>query len=102
MAGDWKKQIVGNLNTFFVFMISAIIEAVYISLVVLINVGVDLFVNFLHPTGITYWTFLVTQILLVVLSLYNMVFYVYSDMKIAYFRYKKTISLAQRKIDMEL
>ena len=92
MFEDWKEQVNSTLNTFLVFIFTAIIDAFYILLVVLFNVVVDWGVNLLHPVGLTYWTFVITQILLGLLSLYNIGVYVYSDMRIVYMRSKKIIA----------
>ena len=45
------------------------------------------------------YAFLITQVLLAVLSLYNILIYVYSDMRIVYMRSKKTIALVKEKIE---
>ena len=98
MFGNWKSHVTGTLNTFLVFIFSAVIDSIYVLVVVLFNVGIDWFVNFLKPVGLTYWTFVITQILLGALSLYNIVVYVYSDMRIVYIRSKKMISTAQKEL----
>jgi len=56
-------------------------------------------VNLLNPVGLSYWTFFITQILLGVLSLYNVGVYVYSDMRIVFIRSKKMISAAQKRVE---
>ena len=102
MFKDWKSQVKSTLNTFLVFIFSAMIDAFYVLLVVFFNVGVDWFVKLLNPTGLTYWTFFITQILLGILSLYNIVIYVYSDMRIIYIRAKKMIALEESLEEREL
>lgn len=99
MFGDWKDQINSTLNTFIVFIFSTVIDAIYILLGVLVNVGVDWIVRVMKPVGLTYWMFLVTQILLGILSLYTIGIYVYSDMRIVYMRSKKMITSMQEKIE---
>ena len=96
MFGQWKSQINSTLNTFIVFFLSGVIDAIYVLLVVLLNVGVDRLVKIFKPEGLTYWTFLITQILLGILSLYNIIIYIYSDMRIVYIRSKKMIAKAQK------
>jgi hypothetical protein len=99
MFGNWKSHVSNTLNTFIVFMFSAVIDSFYILLVVFFNVGIDWFVNFLKPVGLAYWTFVITQILLGILSLYNIAVYVYSDMRIVYIRSKKMIAAAQERAE---
>jgi hypothetical protein len=101
MFGNWKVQVNNTFNTFLVFILSAVIDAIYILVVVLFNVGVDWFVKLLKPVGLTYWMFLITQILLGLLSLYNIVIYVYSDMRIVFMRSKKMITRESRKNEEE-
>jgi hypothetical protein len=101
MFRNWKDQVNNQLNTFTVFIFSAVIDIIYVSLVVLFNVAVDWFVGVIKPVGLTYWSFFITQILLGLLSLYNVGIYVYSDMRIMYFRSRKMIATAQKKIEKE-
>lgn len=101
MYGDWKDQVNSTVRTFIVFILSAIIDAIYVLLAVLLNVAVDRLVGLANPVGLTYWAFIVTQILLGILSIYNVGIYVYSDMHIIFLRSKKMIASAQKKIEEE-
>jgi hypothetical protein len=101
MYGNWKDHISSTLNTFIVFILSGLIDAIYVLLVVFFNVGVDRLVSLLKPEGLTYWIFLITQILLGLLSLFNIIIYVYSDMRIVYLRSKKLIASTQENIEEE-
>ena len=101
MFGNWKDEVNSTLNTFIVFIFSIVIDTIYVIFVILFNVGIDLLVGFIKPVGLTYWTFFLTQILLAILSLYNITIYVYSDMRTMYFRSKKMIEKAQADMKEE-
>lgn len=102
MFGNWKEHINNTVATFMVFIVSTVVDAVYILIGLGVNIGVDKFVDYIRPTGLTYWMFIVTQALLATLTLYTIGLYVYSDMRIIYLRSKNLISSIEKDVEEEV
>ncbi len=87
------KELADQLKTFSIWIVSSIIDGIFLALWVLVQWAVNKFIENLELSGIDVWVFHGFQFLLAITTLAPVVLYVYRDVRVKWLRVQKIIRL---------
>lgn len=96
-----KGEISISFQIYMELIITAIFEMAYTIVVIFINWVVDKVIGWASPTGFSYWSFLVLQILFAGCSLLVLLIHIWGDLKIAYLRARKRMLSIEKLRDAD-